>query len=490
MILEHVVLTADPYGPRDTMTLMHVCRYWRNVASETASRLSCIQLEGLNTFITRSKVSPLHILLSAWMIPVLVPAAVQALINQIGRVRVLRINLPETVDRAGLASIARMLHTPAPLLEEVSVSKTVATTATLPDAYEMKTDYDGVPRLRSMALHNLPFPYLPKGPTVLTRLVLSANVDTRCEEPLIMDLLGRCPLLESFYFRGMIFNRGNHIPDGHHTVVLPHLKSLEFYAFPARSVRRIIEKLALPRQTSVSLVNIRAYNGDQIPDIIPPFHSPTPLRFECLQGLKQLELSWQDHNMQFCAYRERDDTCGPALKIFWPRVSGIPSERYLVNWPIDGSTIETFVVRGRGDFPIGRGMWGTMLRCLPRLKTLRLYSLKFSSTLYFFADEFGNGSNGHPLGCPELETLELCDMPSETKFWVALGAAIVGSRSPRAGGSLRRIEVVDTRNPWGGANVSTITAAGFTVVSAGEIQGRVHWLGVGGLGAPVGVTKL
>ncbi|KAL1947457.1 hypothetical protein VTO73DRAFT_14418 [Trametes versicolor] len=445
----------------DLVSATHVCRHWRDVALHDPALWAHVghkHPEGVKTFLQRSKALPVDVTLVTPELPFVATAIF--LTAEIHRMRSLCVSIPPSV---GLRFIFQSLKSATPQLEKLSITQRRSPPNALgaPQflSSEPPTEFDGAPTLRSLTLHNVPLPYLPKGPSVLTNLDLKESV---IDSSLLLDLLERSPSLVNLRISGTFNIEGL---QSQRTVALRHLETFTFEGHPLRGIGNFLLSLVLPKQTTISLSNIRVFHGDEFAHIIPAYDPLTP-RFTSLQGLKRLELAWKEPDgLTMRAYRS-SDFLAPVLHI---KTGPYPdplrlSERFFVNWPIDASQLDTLVLCGdpRRHNSVTPETWAAMLAAVPLLKTLRVMSVS-TATLRWLSGVLAQ-ERAHPL-CAQLETLELFDVnPPRAEFWDVMKDVVI-ARSPTAGGRLSEVELFNTGPAtWGAADALLISNAGVRLV--------------------------
>ncbi len=193
---------------------------------------------------------------------------------------------------------------------------------------------------------------------------------------------------------------------------------------------------------------IQAYNSE-------------PLRFQSIQGLKQLNLEWGFDFMRMWAYCTdiAEDPDPPAFDVALQ--GGHPDERFFVRWPIDASCIEvTLYINGHSRCTITWEMWSQTLASVLKLKTILLGSVN-RRTLEGFAQELAQ-ELPQPL-CAQLETIELRHIDPEAGFWDVLkGAAMARATGVR--GRLSKIDLTVTGSgTWGTVEPSLLATAGMVI---------------------------
>lgn len=345
----------------DLVSVTHVCRHWPTVALHAPglwTHVGHTSPEGVNTYLRRSKGLPLDISLTVLEIPTV--ATLRALTAEIHRTRSLRVTLPPS---AGLRLVTQSLMSLIPQLEVLSIRDCGSPLGVVPPLLRTPSpnrrrpgDFDGAPLLRSLALHSVPLPYLPRSPSLLTNIELT---DKECvgDALLLLDLLERSPSLERVKICGPFNHRGL-VPDldPRRTVPLPRLKRVEMHGGLMKGAGTFLASLVLLAQTDITLHT--EWNPMQLPlaDFIPAF-DPGNVKLHSLQGLKRLELSWGYGygGLSLRAYRHSEDFIAPVLDL---QVYGKepPGERFLTNWPVDASHLETLVICG-GTTSGRRSLW-------------------------------------------------------------------------------------------------------------------------------------
>lgn len=458
----------------DLVSVTHVCQHWRDVALHTPglwTHVGHTSPEGVKTYLRRSKGLPLDISLTVLEIPTL--ATLQALTTEIHRTRSLRVTLPPS---AGLRLVTQSLMSLSPQLEVLYIRDCDSPRGVLPllpptPPRGRPGDFDGAPLLRSLTLHHVPLPYLPRGPSSLINIELTGK-ECVGDALLLLDLLERSPSLERLKICGP-FNRRGLVLDPRRTVSLPRLKRLEMHGGLMTGVGMFVASLVLPAQTDITLHT--EWNPMQSPlaDFIPAY-DPGNVKLLSLQGLKRLELSWgyEYGGLSLRAYRHNEDFIAPVLDL---QVYGKepPGERLLTNWPVDASHLETLVICGgttsgrgslwdRDDHGITREQWAAMLALVPALKTLRLMSVN-GETLEGLALAMQLAPEQVQPRCWQLEALELFDVDPKANFWDVM-KDVAMTRSPAAGGRLSEVELFNTGSvTWNTPESSLLSKMGVRI---------------------------
>ncbi|KAL1947452.1 hypothetical protein VTO73DRAFT_14413 [Trametes versicolor] len=463
----------------DLVSVTHVCQHWRDVALHAPglwTHVGHTSPEGVKTYLRRSKELPLDISLTVLEIPTV--GTLRALTAEIHRTRSLRVTLPSS---AGLRLVTQSLMSLSPQLEVLSIRDCGSPLGVLPPlprapSQGRPADFDGAPLLRSLTLNSVPLPYLSRGPSLLTNIELTGK-ECVGDALLVLDLLERSPSLERLKICGPFNHRGL-VLDRRRTVSLPRLKRFEVRGRFPTGVGMFLASLVLPSQTGIMVHKEWSHARLQSPlaDLVPAYN-PGNVKLHSLQGLKRLELSWgygYGGGLTLRAYRHSEDFLTPVLDL---QVYGneAPGERFLANWPVDASHLETLVICGgvdpnsrsvwdRGDHGITREQWAAMLASVPVLKRLRLMSVN-GATLEGFALAMRPLAAEHvQLLCLQLEVLELFDVDPNADFWDAM-KNVVMARATAAGGRLREVELFNTGSAtWNAPDWSSLSKMGVRII--------------------------
>ncbi len=464
LIFERAVDTADtaPKANAQLIDITHVGRYWRDVALHTPTLWSHIALthsDAVKAFLKRSQDLPLRSSVDATPEALANPKhmfnqVLQALLAQYGRTSSLKVSVSQS--HAFDFAIKRIASARAPQLEKLWIERLPAPDP-LVSPENRPTDFDGVPRLRSLTFSGEFLPWYPRGPNALTEIDLTNALH---DVHAMVSLLSRSPSLERVTVGGS-FNE--HTTRDPRKVTLTRLKRLRMHSYPIRGIAALLPSLILPsKHTDILLSSPWHYRDDGgFSALLPAYGGALPLDYAVLQGLRRVDL-WGGYGDQtLCAYRSSDvdDPAEPAVEVKISRYRST-SERFFVNWPFDASSVETITILGHRDvFGVApRELWGAMLAAVPALKTLRVE--KIGNIMF---DDLILRLGSRPL-CNQLETLVLKDVILDRPAWKAL-MDVVASRSPAVGGCLSHV-AVSLKGPavWGQSTSRRMREAGVELV--------------------------
>ncbi|KAL1940237.1 hypothetical protein VTO73DRAFT_9189 [Trametes versicolor] len=473
LIFEDIVYAADtvPKANGRLIDITHVCRYWRDVALHTPTLWTHIALthsDAVKAFLKRSQELPLYSSVEATPEALANPKhmfnqVLQAVLAQYGRTSSLKVIV--SWSHAFDSAIERIVGARTTQLEKLWIERLPAPDP-LVSPENRPTDFDGVPRLRSLTLSGEFLPWYPRGPNALTEINLTSAVH---DVHAMVSLLSRSPSLERVTVGGS-FNE--HTRRDARKVTLARLKRLHMHSYPIRGIAALLPSIVLPsKHTDISLASPYHYrNSGAFSDIMPAYGGAQVLDYAVLQGLRRVELLGGYGGQTLRAYRSSDidDPAAPAVQIKMSRYLGTSVERFYVNWPFDASSVETLTVLSHPDAyrVASRELWWAMLAAVPALKTLRAEGMgnKMSGDLI---SVLAQGSL--PL-CDQLETLMLKDVILERPAWKAL-MDVVASRAPGAGGCLSYVEL-SLKGPavWAQSTSRRIREAGVELVLSASVQ--------------------
>ena len=437
----------------------HVCKQWRAVALADPALWSSFALhspDGVKECLSRSKDMPLSLSLAEQPSPTSAAYVQQAS----HRIRSLLISIPEAEP---IETLLNTLKAGAPLLEVLRVKQLSegyrggrlrARPVSLTGPEFVFDETVELPSLRSLALDNVPLPFLP--PATLQHLDLTMSVRTS-EYPLpslpsLLSLLERCPQLREAKLRGR--PKRSYLPAAGTLIALPNLTHLTLTLYPLRANATLLSHLALPDDTQTALCirgQIRATFGETMTDMLLLLHPAHPsLRWT--KTLRRLLLAWAPGRWDLHAHRAADDFTGaPALNLAGRAHAheGMPLRGLVGGWAFNTESIEVAVlsfVDGAPEArtfvhePIARAEWVRALEALPAVRTLRVIGL-VSEDVWALLEALGRTEPA--VLCPKLEALEFVDVRSRpwSMAWSQLvDAAKVRARREGAEGGLERVE--------------------------------------------------
>ncbi|OSC97640.1 hypothetical protein PYCCODRAFT_1376848 [Trametes coccinea BRFM310] len=438
LAIVYAYATAGEETYAQLVRITHVCQLWRTTALDAASlwtRIAVNDPEGIETFLKRAKNLPVSLSVTICKPPVV--STVRLITSEIHRVRSLKVRVPADI---ALDVVTNRLKVAAPLLEEFCIEKLESkwvrrpTPATEP---ERSVPLLGMPSLRSLSLSSVPLLYIPQGPNLLTELTLHRKLPT---PDILLRLLKSSPCLKTLCMRGTFEYERILVRE---EIELPKLEALHLSTFPPQGIANLLASIVLPKNAKVAIqapLDIIHEFEDIFVNPLPPI--PPTVGLACFQGLRRLELCWDDEELDLRAYHGADDFTDPALHIEASHIGPYPGNRFLANWAFDTSQVETLVLCGnawreRGaDRPVARAWWAPMFDALPALRTVRVMCIG-EKTLDEFIASFLVGPN------PQLETIELVDVRPSPVFWARLRLMITVRGAGRPGGSVKRVELFD-----------------------------------------------
>ncbi|KAH9857709.1 hypothetical protein C2E23DRAFT_892333 [Lenzites betulinus] len=405
--------------------MTHVCAQWRAVALGAAGlwkRVSLDNTKGIEAFLQRSGALPVHLSVSLTHHPV--KATLRLIGSNMDRIRSLKVSVPGNLDTEFVTN--RLKAFPAPMLEEMSIEKTLIRVPYRHFLRRWESDVaetQGTPALRTLKLNCVPMFFIPKGPNALTTIILSGFKIPSL--PNLLKLLNHSPLLEHLSINGPF--TGDPLDPGlFSSAKLLHLKTFQLMIRPLLGVAGLLSCLQLAEQTDITITT-SSYHGEGFAQIFPA--EGHPLAFATLAP-RRLELSWDLWKLNLRAYRGADDFHSPALQVVAADHAPRAGRSFLGDWAFDTSRVETLVVHGKREVEARR--WPAVFAALPALKTLRLMSIGVSNmeeiTEAFVAAR-------QPL-CPELETVEVFDLGSHAessaaKMFMSRGLSAAGIHPKR-----------------------------------------------------------
>ncbi|OJT15011.1 hypothetical protein TRAPUB_8454 [Trametes pubescens] len=424
----------------------HVCRYWRDVALHSPTLWSHIALmhpDAVEHFLARSQA--LHLRISVDMnanggsetSKKMRLQALHVLLGHAACSRILSLKISHLPKSRNFNWVIQHIAHAAPQLETLLIERCVPRVL-IPRPSTHPADFEGVPKLRSLTLIGEIPPLFSKAPNSLTSLDLDRPV---CDVSSLLHLLERSPSLEHLIIRNIIV-AGVERPTG--AVILPRLKTLRLQCISNLAVGKLRPKIVLPsKHTNITLCDSKSY-GQMFQDLVPAHGAPDALSFPALHGLKHVQLLWEHNLWTLRAYRSSDlaHSAAPALQVHSSRPT-LDGERFLINWPIDASHVETIDLYGNSTkFYAERRLdwqWATMLFGVPALKTLRVRAVP-KGILQAILSALGPGAD--TVACPQLETLILgrIPLPEESRDTL-VGVAKLRGPLMAAGGYLGKIMV-------------------------------------------------
>lgn len=473
LIFENIVDTADtvPKANGRLIDITHVCRCWRNIALHTPTLWTHIALahsDAVKAFVKRSQDLPLYSSVDATPEALANPKhmfnqVLQTLLAQYGRTSSLKVNVSRS--HAFDSAIKHITSARAPQLEKLWLERPALDNLVYPET--RPTDFDGMPRLRSLTLSGEFLLWYPRGPNALTEINLTNALH---DVHAMVSLLSRSPSLEYMTVGGS-FNA--HTTRDARKVTLARLKRLRMHSYPLHGIATFLPSLVLPsKHTDIWLTSPwqYGYHGAFL-DILPAYGGVQPLDYAVLRGLRRVEIRRSYGDQTLCAYRSSDvdDPAAPAVQVQNSRFGGATTERFYVNWPFDASSVETITMSGQSDvFSVPpRGLWSAMLAAVPALKTLRVEGM---GTIPLGDLILGLAPDRLDRVCTQLQTLVLQQVTLEKPAWKAL-MDVVASRAPGAGGCLSYVEL-SLMGPavWGQSTARRIREAGVELVLSASVK--------------------
>lgn len=316
--------------------------------------------------------------------------------------RLRSLNLTAGDDR-NLRRLLARLQSPAPKLEELVVEKFArdARRFTLVDRPLFAGD---MPSLRSLSTVNVDLSVVLPSPSALVYLNISSNRALIGKE--LLDMLDRCPKLETFIYAGSPGFHADDVPFNR-VVSLPHLKSLllDFHS-PIRTAA-LLSHLSLSSSTKL---RVKTTHEEGAVHGYSMFPENAHDRLKCLAGIKRLELFLDFSLVTLRAYHEPDAYIDSAVEVMARGV--LDAADVLRDWPFDVSHVETFVVTGLKQG--GLEIWDSAFEGMSDLKCLRGVDVDAMS-LIALLDRLSRRTRDadgalHCHLCPKLTTLELYDV--------------------------------------------------------------------------------
>jgi hypothetical protein len=411
MIQDHLpsflpVPSSATYGDnhRDWLSLVQVCRKWRDTAVASPSLWSTIDNATIpNIFLERSLTAPLTVYLGIRK-PLILNNVVDTLIPHISRFQQFHLNLNGCSTASPLA-VLETFDMPAPNLE----SLTIATDSKEGVNVVLPTLFGGqTPRLTQLTLEH--FTSWPGNSFHnLTHLCLYDQSEIgRQSTSEFLDLLESCPLLQ----RLNLVQAGPTREDDDDPLVplsrlvsMTYLRELNIGDWPsARRIARFLSHLILPRETDMYLWGDHLLgDSEDITSLIPPNFS----RLTNLTNVNELFFIRQTTlhlNVPLVA------VVGSVLYMYG---SFKPQQVPAISQGYPLSNVEHLQIRDNYKHPNRLPMetWRNFFKAMPSLLTLRVFSWNSSRSTRAILSALRH-REGEGMPCPILHTLSIEDDPA------------------------------------------------------------------------------
>ena len=266
----------------DLVSVTHVCKFWRQVAIDTPdlwSEIHMTNLEAVDTFLERSRTTPLNVDLNS---------AYEDVLRSVGshthRLRHLSLSASRSRGYDPFATLTN----PAPLLERLVIS-------CLADLQPRVLFDDQVPRLRELKIFASSL-WLKTRFANLTSLHLTLYDSTRTHSQFLpfLDMLRRCPTLEEMYIWWNLYDIVPPTTAQTPTVPLPRLRKLLLRSFCFQNAKYLLHSFDLMADgiaIHLSDMNLGAEDNNFISRIQTVFPNNDP-RQPSLVSSTKLELSF------------------------------------------------------------------------------------------------------------------------------------------------------------------------------------------------------